>query len=158
MASIARDRAKQYSKQNCQEKQRQFPRRPTRSQAHRLTRVGSRRTQGSHHLNSTVHTFFFFKLRPMPRLVLRTLKAVTKASINPEAKMQRVSLRTAVFNSKSLRIAVREIHSLVVPSHLQRLLQLHSSWPSSFPPPAQSPNSLDRYPSQRSGASTHVTL
>ena len=28
------------------------------TQAHRLIRVGRRRTQGSHHLNSAIHEFF----------------------------------------------------------------------------------------------------
>ena len=53
------------------------------------------------------------KLRPMPRWVLRKLKAVTNAPDKPDTRMQSLSMRTPILNSTSLKIAVGEIHTWV---------------------------------------------
>ena len=45
------------------------------------------------------------KIRPMPRLVLRRLKAVTDASYNPVSRMQSLSLQTAILKSRLVKIS-----------------------------------------------------
>ena len=73
--------------------------------------MGLRQTQGSHHLKSAVHEFFEIETRA--RWVLRKLKAVQRHPTGHPRRMQSLSLRTAILNSRSLKIAVGEIHSPV---------------------------------------------
>ena len=53
------------------------------------------------------------KIRPRPWCVLRKLKEVTKASIKPATRMQSLSRRTTIWESRLLKIAVGKMHSLV---------------------------------------------
>ena len=58
-------------------------------------RVGPRRTLGNHHLNSAIYEFS--EIQKKPWLVFRTLKAVTKASNDPDTKMPSLSLANGNF-------------------------------------------------------------
>ena len=86
-------------------------------QAHRLVGVRPRQTQGGHHLNSSVHRLFEIETKATigSLQVISHDERIEKPS-NGNAKL---SLRTAILNSSSLKIAASELHS-PVPSQRER--------------------------------------
>ena len=62
------------------------------------------------------------KLRPRPQWVLPNLKPVTNGSNKPATRLQSLSLKTAILNSKSLKIAVGDKH-LPVPGRGTKVVE-----------------------------------
>ena len=89
--------------------------------------MGPRQTHGGHHLNSAIREFFETQTRaPMgsPQVESRDKRIQEASHANAEpchfARTLSLSLRTAILNSKSLKIAVSEIR-LSVPGQRERM-------------------------------------